>query len=284
VKRSSIRIPDRIDLVALDVDGTLLRSDRGLTRRVAKTIHEANARGVHVVLASARPPRTMREIHKVLGLKTLLINYNGALIYDTGNEANVYHQPIPVDLARQVITIARKTYREVAVSIEILDRWYTDHFDETWAAQTIHMHEPKFVGPLESFLQVPVTKLMFVGQPDKVLGVRAAILNHFSGKIAVAISDRHLIQVIHPDVDKARALDFVCAMYDVKPKRVMAMGDAPNDIGMIQWAGLGVAVKNAWKQVTEAADVIVPSNDEDGVAYAINKFVLRRSTGVDGEY
>jgi hypothetical protein len=226
----------------------------------------------------------MREIHKVLGLKTLLINYNGALIYDTGNEANVYHQPIPVDLARQVITIARKTYREVAVSIEILDRWYTDHFDETWAAQTIHMHEPKFVGPLESFLQVPVTKLMFVGQPDKVLGVRAAILNHFSGKIAVAISDRHLIQVIHPDVDKARALDFVCAMYDVKPKRVMAMGDAPNDIGMIQWAGLGVAVKNAWKQVTEAADVIVPSNDEDGVAYAINKFVLRRSTGVDGEY
>ena len=126
---------DPIELVAIDVDGTLLRSDKKLTRKTALVIAEATHNGINIVLASARPPRSVREIYKYLKLKTPTIHYNGALVHDLPAKKNIFHQPLTSKLARRIIKFARRIDPDVIVSVEILDKWYTDHFNNDLAGQ-----------------------------------------------------------------------------------------------------------------------------------------------------
>jgi hypothetical protein len=94
--------------------------------------------------------------------------------------------------------------------------------------------------------------------------------------VAFSCSHLRLLQVVAGRVDKADALATVAEFYGIDPDRVLAIGDAPNDLGMIRWAGLGVAMQNAWDEVRAAAHFIVPSNEHAGVAHAFRKYVLRR--------
>jgi len=261
-------------LLAVDIDGTLLRSDKQLTRRTGEAIRAAVASGVRVVLASARPPRSVRAIHNVLGLDTVQINYNGALIHDPVRSQNLFHQPLDTALARRVINAARRVDRQCMVSIEILDRWYTDHFDESLPTETSLEFKPDFIGPLNAFLTVPVTKLMLLAPAERMVRIRTAVERRFVSTVGLAISDAHLLQVCHREANKAAALAQVAQYYGVERDRVLAIGDAPNDVAMLRWAGLGVAVGNAWPAARAAADTVVRENDADGVAHAIEQYVL----------
>ncbi|MEX0744638.1 MAG: Cof-type HAD-IIB family hydrolase [Phycisphaeraceae bacterium] len=263
-----------IRMIALDLDGTLLRSDKRLSRHSIRAIADATTRGVHVVLASARPPRTVRELYDRLTLETLQVNYNGALVHDAVRRRHVHHTPMSQKLATRLVRFARKFDPKVAVSVEILDKWYTDRVDPTLLTETARHQGPDFVGPLASFLHVPVTKLMLLAPPHRLQPLTDAVRRKFGSQVGVLVSDRHLIQIVHPEVDKAAAVAWVAKRYGIDPEQVMAVGDAPNDLGMLRWAGLGVAVGNAWSAVREAADVIVSANDDDGVAEAIRRYVL----------
>lgn len=261
-------------MVAIDLDGTLLRSNSSLSRRSVDAVTQAVRQGVRIVLASARPPRSVRDIYKILGLDTLQINYNGAVIFNPHRKRHVYHQPLPATLAQRVVRFARRIDPQVMVSIEILDKWYTDKVDDSLPTETSRSFSPDFIGPLEAFLHVPATKLMFLAPPDRINKVHTAIKRKFASLVKVIVSDHHMIQVMHPKVDKANALSLLAAKYGIPQKRVMAIGDAPNDIGMLCWAGIGVAVENAWPQTRHVADFVVPSNDDDGVAFALRRHVL----------
>ena len=92
--------------------------------------------------------------------------------------------------------------------------------------------------------------------------------------MTIAVSDPHLIQVVDRRVDKANAVEMIASRLGVSRQRVMAIGDAPNDVGMIRWAGLGVAVANAWEEALRVANEVVESNDADGVALALKRYVL----------
>lgn len=263
-----------IRMVAIDIDGTMLRTDKRISVRVRDAIIEASRRGVKVVIATARPPRSVREIYQLLQLDTPQINYNGALTFDPIRRKTIHHQPIDRSLARKVVTLARKIDPKVVISLEILDKWYTDHVDESLPTETSRRFSPDFIGPLDAFLHVPVTKLLLHASPDRLLPIREALDQKFRGRLAAAISDSYLLQLIHPLANKGIALAHVADEFGIHSRNVMAIGDAPNDVGMLTWAGLGVAVGNAWDRTRAAADVVVPANDEDGVAYAIDKYVL----------
>ncbi len=267
---------DPVGLVAIDIDGTLLDSQKRLSKAAVKAVEQAAAAGVYIVLASARPPRSALQVHEALHLDTWVINYNGALIYNPVTRRNVLHRPVASPLAKRIVAAARRADSKVMVSLEILDKWYTDHYDPDLPTQTSLQFEPDFIGPLDAFLRVAVTKIMFLAPPRRLAKVKKLIETKFAGKVNVAVSDAHLIQVTHPQADKAIALARVAAHYKVLPEHVMAVGDAPNDEAMLRWAGLGVAVANAWPQAKNAADVTVASNEDDGVVEAIEKFVLRR--------
>lgn len=272
----SARASGPVEMVAVDIDGTLLRSQRELSIRVIKSILAATRKGVRVVLASARPPRSVREIYRHLQLDTLQVNYNGALIYDPVAGRTFHHEPLTPTMTQRIIRHARRTDPRVVVSLEILDKWYTDFFDESLPTETSREFSPDFIGPLEAFWHVPVTKLMLLAPPARMTGITAAVEKKFTGKISMAVSDKHLLQIASHKVDKAHAVARIARHYGIRPERVMAIGDAPNDVGMLQWAGLGVAVANAWPAVLAVADAVVSANDKDGVAEAIQKFVLDR--------
>jgi Cof subfamily protein (haloacid dehalogenase superfamily) len=273
-ERATARPAEAIRMVAVDVDGTLLRSDKQLTRRTAEAIRRACEAGVKVVLASARPPRSLRAIQEALRLDTPQVNYNGALVHDMVRRRHLSHRPLEVDLARRVIQAARRADRDCVVSIEILDRWYTDRLDETLPTETSKSFAPDFVGPLDAFLTVPVTKLMLLAPEARMGRIRAAVEKRFIGQVGLAVSDRYLLQVLHREATKAAALQGIADQFGIARDQVMAIGDAPNDVPMLRWAGFGVAVANAWSTALAAADAVVGSNDEDGVAQAIERYVL----------
>lgn len=271
---SNFTPPRPIRLVALDLDGTCLRTDKCLSDATVAAVKACAERGVKVVLASARPPRSCKAIHEQLALDTQSIHYNGALIYDFGRGRHLFHQPMEIELAKRLIKAARKLDPDCLVSMEILDRWYTDRVDPTYTTETGRNFSPDFIGPLDAFLTVPVTKLMLLAPPARTMKLAEMIRRRFNKDVGMAVSDQHLVQLMHHEVDKAAALAKVAAGYGIDRTEIMAIGDAPNDRNMLRWAGVGVAVGNAWPMVIKAADVVVPPNDADGVAHAIERFVL----------
>ncbi len=264
----------KIELIAIDLDGTLLREDKQVTRRTVQTIREVQKSGVHVVIATARPPRGMRYLAEALQIDSYWITYNGALVVNPKTNKNVLHQPLASAMVRKMIKLARKTDPKCVISLEILDKWYTDYVDDSLPTEISRQFAPDFVGPLDAFLHVPVTKLLVLAPPERIDKLRKALDSKFAGQMMSAITDDHLLQYIHKDADKSKALTYVANQYNIAPENCMAIGDAPNDVSMIRWAGLGVAMKSGWEIIHKHADIIAPSNDDDGVAHVIQKYVL----------
>ena len=281
------------DILALDLDGTLLRSDNRIADRDAKAVRDAARAGVRVVIATARPPRAVKPIVEALGLHDITapsrdglgvvtINYNGAALWDARRGKAIEHQPIVATLAKEVIDAARRVMRDVMVSIEILDKWYTDRVVPGLHTETSKAFAPDFVGPLEAFLRVAPTKVLFLAEPERLLEVRSTLHDRYArkGLLDLKVSDDHLFSIIAPGVDKGTALASLCARLGVARERVLAIGDAPNDAKMLEWAGRGLAVSNAWSEARTAADeVLALSNDQCAVADVIEREVLAGGGG-----
>lgn len=262
-----------MDLLAIDLDGTLLTSDKRLSVKAIDAVTEARHRGVKVVIASARPPRTVREIYEHLKLNTHQINYNGALIQHPEHSTHLRHEPISPDLAYAICTVARKTDRKCIIALEILDKWYTDKHDPTLETETSKKFKPDYVGPLLEPLKQPITKLMVMAPPDRMAIIRKVLMDRYKSAATFVVNEPHLTQIAHFNADKGRALAFLCDKYNIDPRHTMAIGDGPNDVGMLKFAGLGVAMANGYDEAKAAADVVGPSNDNDGVAHAIWKYI-----------
>ncbi len=158
----------KISLVAVDLDGTLLNDSKQVSEQTAEALRCLPSMGVKVVIASARPPRSVRQIYKLLNLDTWQINYNGALIWDEPNQTAVFHRPLGKGVARRVIDDARFLFDQVQVTCEILDKWYTDRFDPSNTTETGRLFKPDVIAPLDTFCDGQVTKLLFLSDPKTV--------------------------------------------------------------------------------------------------------------------
>ena len=266
----------RIHVVAVDVDGTLLNSRNEISDITAAVLRQARREdGVHIVLATARPPRSVMPFYKLLDLDAPIITYNGALVYDPPSNRVLLHVPVGPKLARQVVALARETFPEVLVSAEILDRWYTDHLDETYITQTGRVFRPDLIGPIDEWLNEPITKLLLLGPTEKIEPLGEVLAKAFRHKVIVMQTEGELLQIMHPTVSKAQALKTVAGELGVSQQQVMAIGDNANDVDMLRWAGLGVAMANAAPTALEAADAVTDHNDQDGVAKAIHMMILK---------
>jgi len=261
-------------LVAVDLDGTLLNDSKEVTEQTAGALTCLPQRDVKVVIASARPPRSVRHIYHSLGLDTLQINYNGALIWDEPNQRPIFHRPITGKLARAIIEAARDMFDEVIVTAEVLDRWFTDRTDNTHTTETGKLFKPDVICPVDELCAQPVTKLMLMAEPRIVLRLEDVLAEAFDGQVTILKTDRDLLQIMHPEVSKAVALEKVAKWYGVPMDQVMAIGDAPNDVGMLQTAGVSVAMDNAHPLVKDVADWVAPSNNDHGVHAALARYGL----------
>jgi Cof subfamily protein (haloacid dehalogenase superfamily) len=267
-------LPEPIRLVAVDLDGTLLNDAKQISERTITALHGLPSRNVKLVIASARPPRSVRHIYHQLKLNTLQINYNGALIWDEPSRLPVFHKPLPGELVAEMVDLARDYFDEVIVSCEVLDRWFTDRTDDTYTTETGRMFKPDVIAPLEQFITNETTKLMFLGEPKLILRLEPLLYKTFGDQVTIVQTDDDLLQITNPEVGKSSALQWVADYYDIPMQQVMAIGDAANDIGMLQLAGVAVAMDNAKPAVKEVADWIAPTNNDHGVHAALVRFGL----------
>jgi len=259
-----------IRLIAIDLDGTLLRSDRTISRATVDCIGSLDP-GLKVVLATARPPRSVRSFYTQLKLQTPQINYNGALIFNQATSKAIEHWPIRAADAFELIGRVRRVRPDVVVSCEIMDRWYTDRLDPRYLTQTAILFPPDVVAPLQTFAHLDVTKILL--QADPMIIDELASLLVLGDRFASTRTDPDLMQVMRRGVDKSVALRHLAKFYGIDMKDVLAIGDNDNDLQMILAAGVGVVMASSPRALIEAAQWVAPTNDDDGVVAAIKRFV-----------
>jgi len=270
----------KIRLVAIDLDGTLLNSAKEITSGTATIIRAARqVAGVRVVLATARPPRTVLPFYSLLDLDTPMISYNGALVHEPDTGRIILHRPLEAKLAREVAAMARTIFPDVLVSAEVLDNWYTDRVEENWGSETSRLSNTYTVAPMSEWMNQPITRLHLLGSRGMLTEIRQAVKADWHSRVAMVWSEGHMLQVMHPSAGKRSALRSVATEMGIEAGEVMAIGDNANDAGMLQWAGIGVAMGNASQLARSVADYVTDANDADGAAKAIAKLIVGPATG-----
>lgn len=261
-----------IDLIALDLDGTLLDSQEEISPRNRKAIRDALDLGVRIVLVTGRGVDTPIRISRELGLNLPVICCHGALTKDFGANRTLGHIPVPLQYAKPMIEYGEHHNLDLAIYSE--ETFYRLHGTHLYMAD---MTGPtwKEVQSFSEILHTAPTFIRFLGAPsvdamrrefgDLPLHFKYETWNEF---IECAVTSR--------EAGKAQALARLCADFQIESKSVLAIGDSRNDLPMLRWAGTGVAMGNALPEVRESVRYVSASNDDDGVAAAIDRFVLSR--------
>jgi Cof subfamily protein (haloacid dehalogenase superfamily) len=268
-----------IKLIVLDLDGTLLNSQHQISEKTAAAIGKAQSQGVQIMLATGKTRYSGEHIIKRFNLTTHGIYLQGASVHlhDGGIHANTTLSP---EVARRIITFAEDRGFDVAAysGQRILSRTVSPGAKELH--ELYHEPLPEAVGPLQNVASgTPINKLLLIKQndPRKIRALRWQLsmqLNPKEAHMTQALPD--MLEILPPNISKGGALKSLLKDLGIKPEEVMAMGDAENDLEMIELVGIGIAMGNAVDKLKDAADYVVASNDEDGVAEAIERFALKK--------
>lgn len=265
----------RPKLIALDLDGTLMGKDRAIARRTRHAVQRAIDRGCLVALATGRAFSSAAQYAKGLGLNAPLICYQGAMIRDFRDGTTVYTDTIPLDSAREVIAFSQARQLNVQVYLED-DQSYADQVNPKIARLAEIAQVPVTgVGNLSKWLDRPPLKLLFfVEQQEAAPELVRALKSQFDGHLQIVRSWHQIVEVTGPAVSKGAALMRLAECLETPQLATMAVGDQDNDVSMIAWAGLGVAMGDASPAAQAAADVIAPPLEKEGAAWAIERYIL----------
>ncbi|MFN8449005.1 MAG: HAD family hydrolase [Anaerolineae bacterium] len=273
-----------IRVVVLDVDGTLLNSDHAITPRVAETLKTAVAKGVQIVLATGKTRYSTLKLLDELGIRTPGIYLQGLAIYDAGG-AVLQQLTLEPSLVRQVVTFGED--RGFTMMLYSGERILVRSRDEQLEARFALYHEiaPEAIGALQNVVgTLPINKVIAVGAPRAVTALRWQLTLQVGGAGRIMQAGvPEMLELLPPGASKGWALRQLLKIIKVDAAHVMAVGDAENDIEMIQLAGVGVAMGQAAQDVKDAADYVTASNDADGVADAFERFVLTKPESEQAE-
>lgn len=263
-------VSSRIDLIALDLDGTLLDRDGVISRANRKAIEDALRAGTRVVLVTGRgtdlPARLVRELR----LNIPAICAHGALTKDFLSGRTLGHVPVPLVHAVPMIAYAQSHQLDVAVYFQ--ETFYRLHGGHIYMDDMLGQHWRE-VGSLLDVLHEAPTFVRFLGRAS-VQAARQAFWDrplHFKYEAWEGFEECAITSL---EATKHHALQRLCADFGIPSARVLAVGDSPNDVPMLRWAGIGVAMGNAPATVREAIGRVTASCDRDGVAQAIEQYVL----------
>lgn len=261
-----------IKLIAIDLDDTLLRNDLTISPRAQKAIRKAVEKGTAVTLATGRMFRSALPFALELGLDLPLITYQGSLVKYTDGRV-VYSRPLEIDTTMELVHYLRP-YR-YHLNLYINDELYMEKDSPEGQRYLKIARVPvHFVNRLEEAITNQPAKLVIIAEPDALELLEAELNRDFAEKVNITRSKPHFLEISHLDATKGQALKMLAESLSLSSEQVMAIGDSMNDLDMIQYAGLGVAMENAIPEVKRYAGFVTKHNDDDGVAEAIEKFVL----------
>ena len=261
-----------IRCIAFDLDDTLLNDDLMISDENREMIRLAIQQGIKIVPASGRMVQSMLRFANTLNLKSPMIAYNGAVIYDLSLSQISYRRSVELGLALEIIPLFQKAGLHLNVYVD--DELFMDH-PTSWGEKYASLAgvTPRFVGPLDRFLKEAPHKLLCAAEMAETDRMQALLSERFGDRLQLTRSKPNYLEMLDPGASKGQALQELAGRWGFDRSEVMAIGDAPNDISMITWAGVGVAMRNAVDLLKEKANLIVADNNHNGVAEAIRKVV-----------
>lgn len=269
-------------LIAIDLDGTLLTDDKKISTTSRTVLTNLIEQGHIVVIATGRSHRMSILYYNELGLKTPLINSNGAVMHHPlDHKWGKYHTPLNYNTAHEIIEICYE-FQSKNIVAAVHDSIYLDQYDENIAnfyGQGHRKHGDFIVGSLkEKLIENPTLMMLY---PDKKHV--ESLTNTLNDLHAEVIDHRnwgepfHIIEVMNKQMNKGAAIKKVADYYDIPQKRIIAFGDEGNDLSMIDYAGIGVAMGNGIEEVKSIANFVTDTNEEHGVAtFLANYFNLTK--------
>jgi Cof subfamily protein (haloacid dehalogenase superfamily) len=257
----------------MDLDDTLLQDDLSISPQNQIAIQKAIQQGIKIVLASGRMVESMLPYAGKLGLDVPLIAYNGAVVQEALSGKRLYHQPVPKELAARVIPIFQKA--KIHLNLYLHNKLYIQAvtpWSEQYAASAGVTPHP--VGDLPAILDEAPPKMLGIGTIAEIERIHIYLKHEFGAELNFTKSKPNYLEILAAGVSKGKALQFLAQTWGFDRSEVMAIGDAPNDLSMVAWAGVGVAIGNATAIVRKQADLVVSDNNHNGVAEAINQVIL----------
>jgi Cof subfamily protein (haloacid dehalogenase superfamily) len=259
-------------IIALDIDGTLLDNKHSIPTENIKAINYAQEKGAFVTLSTGRPIICVDEMIQKLKIVGPVITCNGASVYDSVSKECLYEQNIDAEVALRLIDYAVR--RKVSFVVWSKNILYSSKRNADLKMYTDIINiQADIVNEYNEIASNGISKILFIGNPEYLSEIKCEVEPTFSSKLNYFTSQGHFLEFVDIDVSKGKALSKIAEFMDLNSSNVIAIGDGENDIEMIKYASMGVAMQNAKQSVKNIAQYITKSNIENGVAHAIRKFV-----------
>ena len=268
-----------IRVLALDLDGTLTNDQKVVTPATRAALDAAAAKGVTIVLASGRPTAGIMPLAKELGLDKkggCILSYNGGAIIDCATGETLYRKQLDAKYVPQLCAFARE--QGVAIVTYNKQGVVSENPEDEWALKECFTCKLPMTGvdDLAKYVDYPICKMLITLDPARRDEVWAAGRQQFDGRIDLYPSSPFFIEAVPLGVAKDGSLAALLERMGLTRENLMACGDGLNDRSMIAYAGVGVAMQNAEDPVKDCADYVTAAdNDHDGVAEAVEKFILK---------
>ncbi|MGH4050631.1 MAG: sugar-phosphatase [Clostridium sp.] len=263
-------------LIAIDMDGTLLNDEKKISLANYKAIQQARENGVKVVLASGRPLVGFKKYLDELNLVTeddYAVAFNGALVQSAEGSKIISEIPLTLEDYKSLYKLSK----ELDVNIHALTNTSViSPKDSEYTRQEANWNNiPNEIIAVDDVdADTTIVKVMFVDKPEIIERIIELIPEEISSKYTVVRSAPFYLEFLNKAVNKGAGVASLAEKLNIKQEEVICIGDAGNDIHMIEYAGLGVAMGNAFLEVKKVANFITKTNEQDGVAHIINKFIL----------
>ena len=267
----------KYQILVLDLDGTLTNSKKEITKPTLDALIEIQEAGKKVVLASGRPTCGVAPLADQLHLErygSYILSFNGARITDCRSGEIIYNKTLPKETISTIYEIASKYPVDILgyTSETVLSGLQTNEYSH------IEARINKIpLTPVSNFCELVTkqdnNKFLLTGEPDVILQAKAEMTTKFRGLLNIYCSEPFFLEIMPQNIDKAYSLQKLLSAIGLNADRMICCGDGYNDLTMIEYAGLGVAMENAQPLVREKADFITKSNDEDGILYVIDRFM-----------
>ncbi|KIL49486.1 Cof-type HAD-IIB family hydrolase [Jeotgalibacillus soli] len=269
-------------MIVLDLDDTLLRDDHTISQKTKQALMEAQDAGIKVVLASGRPTYGMRAVANELLLAeygSYLLSFNGAKIINCQTNEEEFSSALSPETVHRLYEISKR--ENVGIHTYIGDAIVTETENPySYIESDITGLPVEVVSSFNEAVKEPVAKVLMLKEPEQLIPVEKKLQEELKGKLSVMRSKPYFLEFTEEGVTKGESLNHLIQKLGIKQEEVIAVGDSYNDLTMIKFAGLGVAMGNAPEDIKAIADHITDTNMNDGVALVVENFILNSVKGV----
>ena len=259
-------------LVAIDLDGTILNKDFAIIAGARDAVQRLLARGIDVTLATGRMYQPSNRVAGELNISAPLICYQGALIREPGYGDVLWHKPLPLPLARTIVAEMRKTGVHLYAFVD--GSMYVEEAREADATYARHNGvELNLVDDVTSVFDRPPTEIAARGESEELDRLIARIRSCCGSEVIVNKVHASFCEIASAASGKGNALEYLSGRLGIPQSQTVAIGDSPNDVSMLRWAGLGIVVGDASDEVRAAADWVIDHGAEDNFCQAVARLL-----------